>query len=234
MALLVDECVWPWRGRRWCHLVSDHDLAELHACAERLGLPRRAFQGDHYDLDEELRDEAIALGVAAVTGRDLVTRLIASGLRLQPADRRRASDEGRQVELAVRAADPAADGAVVARHLDLVPGGASAWWADWGAAGDVAVVADDGNRVGTAVARAVPGPDGVGAVGVAVARPMRGHGVARALLHGLGRHAATAGLRSLVVDVPDGHAPLGALAGAALAAGFRPGDRPARLVLPLA
>ena len=39
------------------------------------------FQGDHYDLPEELRDAAIALGAQPVTGRELITRLRASGLR---------------------------------------------------------------------------------------------------------------------------------------------------------
>ena len=49
--------------------------------ADRLGIPRRAFQGDHYDLPEELRDAAIELGAQPVTGRELITRLRASGLR---------------------------------------------------------------------------------------------------------------------------------------------------------
>ena len=48
MAVLVDEAVWPWRGARWAHLVSDDSVDELHAFARRLGLRRMAFQGDHY------------------------------------------------------------------------------------------------------------------------------------------------------------------------------------------
>ena len=59
MALLLDEAHWHWRGRMWCHLVSDHSLAELHAFAEWIGMPRRAFQGDHYDIPEEARPIAI-------------------------------------------------------------------------------------------------------------------------------------------------------------------------------
>ena len=85
---LVDECRWPWRGRRWCHLVSDTDLDELHALAARLDVPRRAFQGDHYDLDEERRRRAIELGAVPVTSRELLVRLRAAGLRLSPAARR--------------------------------------------------------------------------------------------------------------------------------------------------
>jgi Protein of unknown function (DUF4031) len=88
VTLLVDEVRWPWRDRRWCHLVSDASLEELHDFAQRLGVPRRAFQGDHYDLDEEGRARAIALGAVAVPSRELVTRLRGAGLRLSPAARR--------------------------------------------------------------------------------------------------------------------------------------------------
>jgi hypothetical protein len=81
MAILVDPPIWPTRGRLWCHLVSDTSYDELHEMAEQLGIPRRAFQGDHYDLPEELREAAIELGAQPVTGRELITRLRASGLR---------------------------------------------------------------------------------------------------------------------------------------------------------
>jgi hypothetical protein len=81
MAILVDSPIWPFRGRLWCHLVSDTSYDELHALAAALGIPPRAFQGDHYDLPEELRDAAIALGAEPVSGRELITRLRGSGLR---------------------------------------------------------------------------------------------------------------------------------------------------------
>ena len=84
MAILVDDAVWPWRGRLWAHLVSDTSIDELHAFAERLGIPRRAFQGDHYDVTDELRDCAIAEGARAVTSRDVVRALRAAGLRKHP------------------------------------------------------------------------------------------------------------------------------------------------------
>ena len=88
MAILVDDALWPWRGRRWAHLVSDHDLDELHAFAARLGLDDRLFQGDHYDISDAVRDDAVAAGAAPVSSRELVRRLRASGLRLTPAQRR--------------------------------------------------------------------------------------------------------------------------------------------------
>ena len=58
VAVLIDTPVWPWRGRRWSHLVSDVSYDELHAfVAAELGIPRRAFQGDHYDIPEDLYDD---------------------------------------------------------------------------------------------------------------------------------------------------------------------------------
>jgi len=87
VAVLVDEAVWPWRGARWAHLVSDESVAELHAFAQRLGLRRMSFQGDHYDVPADVRERALALGAEAVGGRDLVRRLRAAGLRLGPSER---------------------------------------------------------------------------------------------------------------------------------------------------
>ena len=81
MTVLVDEAIWPFRDRLWCHLVSDTSYDELHALATGLGIPSRAFQGDHYDLPADMRDAAIELGAQPVSGRELITRLRASGLR---------------------------------------------------------------------------------------------------------------------------------------------------------
>jgi hypothetical protein len=79
--ILVDPAVWRARGRVWSHLVSDESFEELHAFAQELGLPSRAFHRDHYDLPSELRDDALALGAAEVSSRELLRRLVASGLR---------------------------------------------------------------------------------------------------------------------------------------------------------
>jgi 2-hydroxychromene-2-carboxylate isomerase len=85
--ILVDEARWPFRSRSWAHLVSDRSYDELHRFAERLGIPRRAFQGDHYDVPTELRDQALRLGATAVSSRELVVRVRAAGLRRPPAHR---------------------------------------------------------------------------------------------------------------------------------------------------
>jgi hypothetical protein len=55
---------------------------ELHAfVATELGIPRRAFQGDHYDIPEDLYDIAVAAGAEPVGARELLSRLLKAGLR---------------------------------------------------------------------------------------------------------------------------------------------------------
>lgn len=94
MTVLVDSATWPWRGRDWAHLASDSSYAELHDFAERLGIPRRAFQGDHYDIPTELRLRALELGAAPVRSRELVARLTAAGLRRRSRPGARPAPDG--------------------------------------------------------------------------------------------------------------------------------------------
>lgn len=84
--ILVDEAIWPFRGRQFAHLVSDASYDELHDFAARLGLPSRAFHRDHYDVPAELRETAIVLGADPVPARELVRRLHAAGLRRRKRD----------------------------------------------------------------------------------------------------------------------------------------------------
>ena len=76
-----DPPVWPGWGREWAHLVSDTSYDELHAFAARIGIPRRGFDRDHYDVPAELYPTAVAAGAVEVPSRELVRRLIAAGLR---------------------------------------------------------------------------------------------------------------------------------------------------------
>lgn len=84
----MDEARWFHDGRRWCHLVSDESLDELHEFAQCNGIPRRGFQGDHYDIPEEYRAGLIGAGATVVESRMLLRRLKAAGLRLSPSSRR--------------------------------------------------------------------------------------------------------------------------------------------------
>lgn len=85
MSILVDAARWPWRGTLWCHLVSDSDLEELHTFAAELGCRRVGFQGDHYDIDIDDRERALAAGAIAVDSRELVLRLRQADLRVRPS-----------------------------------------------------------------------------------------------------------------------------------------------------
>jgi hypothetical protein len=81
VAVLIDPPGWPAHGRLWSHLASDVSLEELHAFAQRVGLPSRSFEGDHYDVPEERYAALVAAGALPVPGRELVRRLQRSGLR---------------------------------------------------------------------------------------------------------------------------------------------------------
>jgi hypothetical protein len=99
MAVLVDPLrEYPDTGlpfRSWCHLVSDTSFEELHAFAEALGIPRRFFQGDHYDLPEHLRDRALALGAVPVSTRELIVGMAGPrGERARHRARRRVAPGG--------------------------------------------------------------------------------------------------------------------------------------------
>ncbi|QTE29832.1 DUF4031 domain-containing protein [Pengzhenrongella sicca] len=87
MTVLVDPPLWPRHGKLWSHLVSDASLEELHAFAASAGIPVRAFDLDHYDVPDDLRDRLVELGAEPVGSRDLIRRLRASGLRIRARDR---------------------------------------------------------------------------------------------------------------------------------------------------
>ncbi|PWD51911.1 DUF4031 domain-containing protein [Serinibacter arcticus] len=91
MAVLVDPPAWPAHGTLWSHLVSDTSLAELHTFAALAGVPARSFDVDHYDVPASRHAELVARGAAPVSGRDLIRRLVAGGLR-HPERRRLAED----------------------------------------------------------------------------------------------------------------------------------------------
>ncbi len=96
MTVLIDEPMWWFQGRKWSHMISDSTLDELHGFAQGAGIPRRAFQGDHYDVPQEYYDEMVAAGAVPTPTRELVRRLRAAGLRLSPAARRATMDQPNQ------------------------------------------------------------------------------------------------------------------------------------------
>lgn len=81
--ILIDPPNAPGHGRLWSHLASDTSYDELHAFARTLGIPERGFDRDHYDVPEEWYHRVVDAGAAPISSRELVTRLIAAGLRVR-------------------------------------------------------------------------------------------------------------------------------------------------------
>ena len=87
MTVYIDPPTWPGHGRLWSHLVSDTSYEELHDFAAGLGIPRRAFERDHYDVVAERYRSALAAGARPATSREIVLRLRAAGLRRRKVSR---------------------------------------------------------------------------------------------------------------------------------------------------
>lgn len=79
--ILIDPPTWPGHGRMWSHVASDSSLEELHLFAARAGIPRRAFEGDHYDVPAERYRAMIDAGAVPTAPRDLLAAIVAAGLR---------------------------------------------------------------------------------------------------------------------------------------------------------
>lgn len=88
MTVLIDPPIWPAHDTVWAHLISDTSLEELHRFAGAQRLPERSFDRDHYDVPLARVESLIRAGALPVSSRELVRRLIASGLRVRSRDRR--------------------------------------------------------------------------------------------------------------------------------------------------
>jgi hypothetical protein len=88
VTILIDEARWWFQGKKWCHMVSDVSYDELLEFTDALDIPRRAFQGDHFDIPQEYREAMIDAGAVEVESRELLRRLRGAGLRLSPTERR--------------------------------------------------------------------------------------------------------------------------------------------------
>ncbi|GGX23529.1 DUF4031 domain-containing protein [Streptomyces lomondensis] len=81
MTIYIDPPTWPGHGRMWSHLISDVSYDELHTFAARLGVPRRAFERDHYDIPAQRYADVVAAGAVEVSSREVVRLLHGAGLR---------------------------------------------------------------------------------------------------------------------------------------------------------
>ena len=81
MTLFIDRPYWPGHGRLWAHMISDASFDELHEFAAAIGIPRRGFDGDHYDIPSERWSMVVDKGVIPTDSKDVVRRLREAGLR---------------------------------------------------------------------------------------------------------------------------------------------------------
>ncbi|MFT4165428.1 MAG: DUF4031 domain-containing protein, partial [Microlunatus sp.] len=79
--IFIDPPTWPGHGRLWSHLISDTSYEELHVFAASVGIPRRAFERDHYDVIADRYESVVAAGARPARSREIVTMLHAAGLR---------------------------------------------------------------------------------------------------------------------------------------------------------
>ena len=72
MTVFIDDmyryAIGQFRGMRMSHMIAD-DEVELHAMADHIGMHRRWYQGDHYDVPLDRRSLAVAAGAVTITYR---------------------------------------------------------------------------------------------------------------------------------------------------------------------
>jgi len=108
VTVYIDDMRAPFGRLIMCHMIADTEQ-ELHAMADRIGVRRKWYQGDHYDIALAKKKLAIAAGARLITIRQLACMV---------ALRRRGQSMGAP-ETAIerfvnRAAGPAIDEAVKA------------------------------------------------------------------------------------------------------------------------
>lgn len=74
MTVYVDDMykysMGKFRRMKMSHMIADSE-EELHEMAAKIGVARKWYQGDHYDISITMRAKAVANGANEVTWRDL-------------------------------------------------------------------------------------------------------------------------------------------------------------------
>ncbi len=70
MTVYVDDMQAKFGRMIMCHMIADTE-AELHAMAGLIGVARRWYQGDHYDIALSKRERAVAAGAREIRWRTL-------------------------------------------------------------------------------------------------------------------------------------------------------------------
>lgn len=66
MTVYVDDMKANFGRMVMCHMIADTE-EELHAMAARIGVARKWYQGDHYDIALSKRQMAIVFGAREIT-----------------------------------------------------------------------------------------------------------------------------------------------------------------------
>jgi hypothetical protein len=98
LTIYIDPPIWPGHGHLWSHMISDHSYEELHNFATRIGIPKRGFERDHYDVIADRYGVAVAAGARPVSSREIVALLTAAGLRRRRRSRLAAPSAGQADE----------------------------------------------------------------------------------------------------------------------------------------
>ena len=70
MTVYVDTMQAPFRGMLMCHMIADTEH-ELHAMAAAIGMPRKRYQRDHYDIPMDMKELAMRNGAREIGMREL-------------------------------------------------------------------------------------------------------------------------------------------------------------------
>lgn len=76
MSVYVDDMRAKYRRMIMCHMVGDTEQ-ELHAMAVLIGVARKWYQGNHYDVCLSMRAKAVSLGAIEITQRELARMTLA-------------------------------------------------------------------------------------------------------------------------------------------------------------
>lgn len=86
MSVYVDDMAAPFKPAHrpgatyvMCHMIADSD-EELHAMADKIGVARKWFQGDHYDITKSKRALAVKEGAVEISLRELARMAMAKRL----------------------------------------------------------------------------------------------------------------------------------------------------------
>lgn len=83
MSVYVDDMFAGYGRMKMSHMIADTEN-ELHEMADKIGIARRWYQGDHYDICKSKRELAIQYGAKAISRMELG--------RIAIANRRKARD----------------------------------------------------------------------------------------------------------------------------------------------